>query len=84
LPRFIDLLEVFDSLDYYDPAQSGNASLQTVLSALTGKSYRGLKVQDREAASREFMRITFGEIGLDERQRFHRGSPRFFYWMPVR
>jgi uncharacterized protein DUF2779 len=69
LPRFVDLLEVFDSLDYYDPAQSGSASLKAVLPALTGKSYDGLKIQDGEAAGREFMRITFGEIGLDERQR---------------
>jgi hypothetical protein len=69
LPRFIDLLDVFDSLDYYDPAQSGSASLKAVLPALTGKSYSGLNIQDGEAAGREFMRITFGEIGLDERQK---------------
>jgi hypothetical protein len=68
LPRFVDLLEVFDSLDYYDPAQSGSASLKAVLPALTGKSYDGLKIQDGETAGREFMRITSGEIGLDERQ----------------
>jgi hypothetical protein len=69
LPRFIDLLDVFDSLDYYHPAQSGSASLKAVLPALTGKSYSGLDIQDGEAAGREFMRITFGEIGLDERQK---------------
>ena len=64
LPRFIDLLDVFDSLDYYDPAQSGSASLKAVLPALTGKSYADLKIQDGEAAGREFMRITFGDVAL--------------------
>ena len=72
LPRFIDLLDVFNSLDYYHPAQSGSASLKAVLPALTGKSYGGLKIQDGEAAGREFMRITFGEIGLDKRQQVRR------------
>jgi hypothetical protein len=69
LPRFIDLLDVFDSFDYYDPAQSGSGSLKAVLPALTGKSYSSLNIQDGEAAGREFMRMTFGEIGLDERQK---------------
>ena len=59
---------MFDSLDYYDPAQGGSASLKAVRPALTGKSHGGLKIQDGEAAGREFMRITFGEIGLDERR----------------
>ena len=68
LPRFIDLLDVFNSLDYYHPAQSGSASLKAVLPALTGKSYAGLEIQDGEAAGREFIRITFGEVGLNERQ----------------
>jgi hypothetical protein len=68
LPRFVDLLEVFDSLNYYNPAQSGSASLKAVLPALTGKSYDGLKIQDGEAAGRAFMRSTFGEIALDERR----------------
>jgi hypothetical protein len=68
-PRFIDLLDLFDSFAYYHPAQNGSASLKDVLPAITRSSYADLKIQDGEAAGREFMRITFGDIGSDERQR---------------
>ena len=68
-PRFIDLLDLFDSFAYYHPAQNGSASLKDVLPAITRSSYADLKIQDGEAAGREFMRIAFGRIGSDERQR---------------
>ena len=72
LPRFIDLFDVFDALDCYDPAQSGSASLKAVLPALTGESYANLMIQDGESAGREFMRITFGDVAPDEGQRVRR------------
>ena len=66
-PRFIDLLDVFDSFAYYHPAQNGSASLKAVLPAITGASYADLKITDGDVASREFTRSTFRNLPSDER-----------------
>jgi hypothetical protein len=70
--RFIDLLDLFDSFAYYHPVQCGSASLKDVLPAITRSSYDDLKIQDGEAAGREFMRLTFGDVTSDERQQVRR------------
>ena len=64
--RFIDLLDVFDSLDYYHPAQKGSASLKAVLPTITDTSYAGLEISEGDTASREFMRITFADVPKKE------------------
>lgn len=75
--RFIDLLEVFRTMSYYHPRQNGSASLKAVLPALTGTSYEGLEIGDGDAASREFMRITFSCVGRRERKRVRRALEEY-------
>jgi hypothetical protein len=67
--RIVDLLEPFRSFAYYHPSQSGSASIKTVLPALTGSGYQGLQIQDGGAATREYLRVTWGDVGENERQR---------------
>jgi hypothetical protein len=67
--RIVDLLEPFQTFAYYHPAQHGSASIKAVLPALTGNGYHGLEVQDGGTASREFLRVTWGDVAEDERQR---------------
>jgi hypothetical protein len=67
--RVVDLLAPFRSFSYYHPAQQGSASMKAVLPALTGRSYEGLAIQEGGAASREFLRVTFGEVTEAERRR---------------
>jgi len=66
--RVVDLLDPFRSFDYYHPDQQGSASMKAVLPALTGKGYEGLAIQEGGAASREFLRVTFGDVPEAERQ----------------
>ena len=65
----VDLLEPFRSFDLYDPIQGGGASMKAVLPALTGKGYEGLAIQEGGMASREFLRVTFGDVAAEERKR---------------
>lgn len=67
MPRFIDLLEPFQSFDYYHPKQQGSASIKTVLPALTGHSYTDLAIQEGSQASLEYLRIHFGDVSETER-----------------
>ena len=60
--RVVDLLDPFRPFDYYHPDQQGSASMKGVLPALTGKGYEGLAIQEGGAASREFLRVTFGDV----------------------
>jgi hypothetical protein len=71
-PRLVDLLKPFKAFDYYGPGQDGSASMKGVLPALTGRSYDHLAIQEGGAASREFLRVTFGEVAEQERQRVRR------------
>jgi hypothetical protein len=70
--RIIDLLEPFRAFDYYHPDQSGSASLKAVLPVLTEKSYAGLEIQEGGMASREFLRVTFGDVSKTERAKIRR------------
>ena len=67
--RVVDLLSPFRSFDYYHSDQHGSASLKAVLPALTGKGYDELTIQEGSTASNEFLRVTFGEVPAEERQR---------------
>ena len=42
--------------------------MKAVLPALTGKGYEGLAIQEGGMASREFLRVTFGDVPEPERQ----------------
>ena len=43
-----------------------------MLPALTGKSYEGLEIAEGGTASLEFLRVTFGDVSEEERQRVRR------------
>lgn len=66
--RIVDLLDPFRSFNYYHPDQHGSASMKAVLPALTGRGYESLDIQEGGAASREFLRVTFGDVSESERQ----------------
>lgn len=70
--RIVDLLNPFKAFNFYHPDQCGSASMKLVLPALTGKDYAGLEIQEGAAASREFLRVTFGDVGESERKRVRR------------
>lgn len=65
--RVVDLLLPFRGFRYYHPQQNGSASIKAVLPALTGQSYAQLDIQEGGTASREFLRVTFGEVSKAER-----------------
>lgn len=67
--RIVDLLIPFRGFNFYHPDQCGSASMKQVLPALTGKDYKSLEIQEGEAASREFLRVTFGDVSESERKR---------------
>jgi hypothetical protein len=75
--RFVDLLNPFRAFSFYHPDQCGSASMKFVLPALTGKDYTGLEIQEGGAASREFLRVTFGEVGAAERKRVRRALEKY-------
>jgi hypothetical protein len=70
--RFVDLLQPFRAFRYYHPAQHGSASMKAVLPALTGRGYEDLAIRDGDMASREYLRITFGNPEPTERDRVYR------------
>ena len=69
LKRVVDLLAPFRSFAVYHPDQHGSASIKAVLPAWTGKGYDDLDISDGGQASDEFMRITYGEAGDEERKK---------------
>ena len=75
--RLVDLYAPFRSFDYYHPSQLGSTSIKAVLPALTGASYAGLSIGDGAAASREFARITFGDVEEKERVAVRRELERY-------
>jgi hypothetical protein len=77
LPRFVDLFAPFRSGLYYHPAQHGSASLKAVLPVLTGTGYDALEIHDGGTASREFLRITLGNVPADERARVRAALERY-------
>ena len=71
-PRVVDLLLPFRGFRYHHPDQHGSNSMKAVLPALTGGGYDKLTIQEGGAASREFLRVTFGEVSAAERRRVRR------------
>ncbi|MBU6399085.1 MAG: DUF2779 domain-containing protein [Verrucomicrobia bacterium] len=76
-PRIVDLLLPFRGFRYYHPAQRGSASMKAVLPALTGRGYEELEIQEGGTASLEFLRVTFGEVSDQERQRVRRALEQY-------
>ena len=70
--RVVDLMEPFKAFAYYHPAQLGSYSIKAVLPALTGCGYEHLAIQEGGTASLEFLRVTFGDVPDEERQRVRR------------
>jgi hypothetical protein len=68
-PRIVDLLPPFRGFRYYHPQQHGSASMKAVLPALTGKGYENLTIKEGGTASREFLRVTYGQVTDAERRR---------------
>lgn len=75
--RIVDLLNPFKAFNFYHPDQSGSASMKLVLPALTGKDYTSLEIQEGGAASREFIRVTFGDVSESERKRVRRALEKY-------
>jgi hypothetical protein len=68
-PRIVDLLLPFRGFRYYHSQQHGSASMKAVLPALTGKGHENLAIQEGGTASREFLRVTHGQVTAAERRR---------------
>jgi hypothetical protein len=64
--QLVDLLLPFRGFRYYHPQQNGSASIKAVLPVLTKQSYEQLPIQEGGTASREFLRVTFGEVSPAE------------------
>lgn len=75
--RIADLLLPFRGFNFYHPNQNGSASMKSVLPALTGKGYEHLEIQEGDTASREFLRITFGDVAESERKRIRRALDKY-------
>ena len=71
-PRVVDLLLPFRGFRYHHPNQRGSNSMKAVLPALTGGGYENLTIQEGGDDSREFLRVTFGEVTDAERRRVRR------------
>jgi hypothetical protein len=67
--RFVDLLEPFRSFHYYNPDQKSSTSMKEVLPALTGRGYGEMDIADGETASREYLRVMFGDVPAEEKAR---------------
>ena len=67
--RIIDLLEPFQSFDYYHREQHGSVSIKAVLPVLTEHSYADLEIQEGGQASREYLRFHFGDVAEAERRK---------------
>ncbi|MGA3246566.1 MAG: DUF2779 domain-containing protein, partial [Bacteroidota bacterium] len=62
---------------YYHPDQHGSASIKAVLPALTGKSYEGLEIAEGGTASLEYLRVTYGDVDEQERQKVRRQLEKY-------
>lgn len=70
--RTEDLYQPFRSFAYYHPDQKGKTTIKDVIQAISGQGYQDLTIGDGQTASREFMRITFGEVTDTERAQVRR------------
>jgi hypothetical protein len=76
-PRIVDLLLPFRGFRYHHPDQHGSNSMKAVLPALTGGGYDHLTIQEGGAASREFLRVTFGDVSAAERRRVRKALEEY-------
>jgi hypothetical protein len=67
--RLVDLLEPFQKFHFYDIRQAGSCSIKSILPLITAEKYDGLSIRNGAIASSEFVRITFGDVHDDERER---------------
>ena len=65
--RLVDLYEPFRNFDYYNPLQQGSASIKEVLPAVTGKSYKGMAINNGEDASLAYLTLMFNEMPDESR-----------------
>jgi hypothetical protein len=71
--RWSDALNLFKGLNFYHPKQCGSASMKAVLPAVDRRGNTGLEIQEgTAAASREFLRVTFGDVSESEGKRVRR------------
>jgi hypothetical protein len=75
--RFVDLLEPFQTFDFYHPEQHGSASIKAVLPVLTGRSYDDLDIHEGVQASLEFLRVAFGDVPQAERREVREQLERY-------
>jgi hypothetical protein len=75
--RALDLLAVFRRFAFYDWRQGGSCSIKRVLPAITTEQYDDLEIQNGATASMEFLRITFGGVDRDERERVRQALERY-------
>jgi hypothetical protein len=75
--RFVDLWTPFRSFNYYNPSQGSSASMKEVLPALTGQGYGGMEIADGGTASREYLRVTFGDVPEEEERRVRSGLEQY-------
>ena len=75
--RVVDLLEPFQSFDYYHPEQHGSASIKVVLPVLTGHSYEELEIHEGGQASLEYLRVHFADVPEEERQKVRAQLERY-------
>ena len=67
--RFKDLITPFTSFWYYNAEQKGSCSLKHVLPALTGTTYEGMEISEGGQAMREYTRVVYEDVSLDEKTR---------------
>ena len=60
--RIVDLIIPFRNFDYYNPAQKGSCSMKNVLPAITGKTYKGLNINNGELASATYFKSVFNTV----------------------
>jgi hypothetical protein len=70
-PRVEDLLEPFRKFHYYHPSQKGSVSMKEVLPALTGRSYKGMDINEGELASVLYWNVTYKTAPETERYKVY-------------
>lgn len=75
--RLVDLHIPFKNFHYYHPSQKGSTSLKKVLPAVTGKGYDDLQIANGEDASIDYMGITFGKTGDEEKKQVREALERY-------
>jgi len=69
IARIDDLHVPFKEFWYYNPLQHGSCSIKEVLPAITGAGYEGMEINNGELASNEFMRVMYGDVTVEEKEK---------------